>query len=167
MAKFSSADDIYKELVEQSDENWLYGLVAFAVIEEQRIEWAKHLAENTGNVPTDAEIKRWYEQQPPNVILRAKGTAEGALQSYTQEVALEWEEEQKKEIEQSIIYKEIQKLRAFWPQFGVNLVGGISSALIFALFLVAMAFLVVNDSSSSEVGAKIRQKFEVLENGEK
>lgn len=42
MAKYSGSPDIYRELVEDSKENWLYGLVAFAVVEEQRIEWMKH-----------------------------------------------------------------------------------------------------------------------------
>lgn len=45
---YSSSDDIYRELVEDSDESWLYGLVAYAVVEEQRIEWAKHPAANNG-----------------------------------------------------------------------------------------------------------------------
>jgi len=37
MTKFSTSDDIYQELVEESDESWLYGLVVFAIAEEQRI----------------------------------------------------------------------------------------------------------------------------------
>ena len=35
MAKYSGSEDIYRELVDDSEENWLYGLVAFAIIEEQ------------------------------------------------------------------------------------------------------------------------------------
>ena len=42
MEKYSGPDDIYQELVEESDANWLLGLLAFAVVEEQRIEWMKH-----------------------------------------------------------------------------------------------------------------------------
>lgn len=41
MKRYSGPEDIYKELAEDSDENWLYRLVAFAVVEEQRIEWTK------------------------------------------------------------------------------------------------------------------------------
>ncbi len=38
MAEYTGSVDIYKELVEDSNENWLYGLVAFAIVEEQRLE---------------------------------------------------------------------------------------------------------------------------------
>lgn len=73
MPKYNGPEDIYKELVEESDENWLYGLVAFAVIEEQRIEWMKHLQQNAGQAATPEQISEWYQQQPPNCLLRAKG----------------------------------------------------------------------------------------------
>ena len=48
MTLFSGPVDIYEELVEKQpdDEEWLLGLVAFAVIEEQKIEWIKHQTEN-------------------------------------------------------------------------------------------------------------------------
>src|SRR5690606_40951989 len=83
MPEYKGPEDIYRELVEESDENWLYGLVAFAVIEEQRIEWMKHMQENTGRLPTPEQVSEWYQQQPPNCLLRAKGTAENALQLYS------------------------------------------------------------------------------------
>src|SRR5688572_5598906 len=69
--KYSGADDIYRELVEESDDNWLLGLVAFAVFEEQRIEWAKHRLETRGHAPTAAEVSAWYESQPPSALTRA------------------------------------------------------------------------------------------------
>lgn len=42
MSKYSGPEEIYKKLVEESKEDWLYGLVVFAVIEEQQIEWMRH-----------------------------------------------------------------------------------------------------------------------------
>ena len=56
MAIFSGPEEIYRELVEESEEDWLYGLVAFAVIEERRIEWMKHQEEHTGNPPSSNEV---------------------------------------------------------------------------------------------------------------
>lgn len=38
MTRYSGSQDIYSELVEKSELNWLLGLVAFAIVEEQRIE---------------------------------------------------------------------------------------------------------------------------------
>ena len=37
MAEYAGAEDIGKELAEDSNDNWLYGLVSFAIIEAQRI----------------------------------------------------------------------------------------------------------------------------------
>jgi hypothetical protein len=73
MAQLSNSNDVYGELVEESEESWFYGLLAFAIVEEQRIEWMKHFLEHNGGSPTAVDIQHWYEQQPPNVLLRAKG----------------------------------------------------------------------------------------------
>ena len=51
MEKFSGPEDLYNELVENSDDHWLLGLVAFAVIEEQKIEWMKHQRANNNATP--------------------------------------------------------------------------------------------------------------------
>lgn len=103
MPKYTGSADVYRELVEDSKENWLYGLVAFAVVEEQRIEWMKHYETQNGRVPNDAEIKSWYEQQPDGVLLRAKGTAESALQAFSAEVLEVANGDIRKEIEESVI----------------------------------------------------------------
>lgn len=165
MPKFSGSEEIYKALVEDSEESWLLGLVAFAVIEEQRIEWMRHQELNTGSLPIADEIKKWYEQQPESVLLRAKGTAENALKVYSGEVVEMVLEDQRKEIEEGIIVSEIKGLKAFWPQFGVNLAGGFISALLFAIFLAIMAFFVLNDTSPVQIGSELKQKIEVKKHG--
>ena len=164
MPKFSGPEEIYKKLVQDSEESWIYGLVAFAVIEEQRIEWMKHQESNNGSLPTADEIKSWYEHQPESVLLKAKGTAENALKVYSDEVVDIVLEEQHKEIEEGIIVNEIRDLKAFWPQFGVNLAGGFVSALLFALFLAIMAFFVIYDTSPVQIGTELKQKIEVEKN---
>jgi hypothetical protein len=89
MPQISSSEDVYRQHVEESDEAWLYGLVAFAVVEEQRIEWMKHIEEHNGRAPSTVDIQRWYEQQPGGVLLRAKGDTENALTLYADEVLQE------------------------------------------------------------------------------
>jgi hypothetical protein len=145
--KYSGAEDVYRELVENSDQSWLLGLVAFAVVEEQRIEWMRHYEKGHGALPTPVQVNAWYGQQPPGVLLRAKGTAENALVAYTEEVTAEIDSEHRKEIEGSILVGEIRQLGRFWPQFGVNVAGGFVSALLFAAILAIFAFLVFNDTS--------------------
>jgi len=166
MPEYNGPEDIYKELIEESDENWLYGLVAFAVIEEQRIEWMKHMQENTGHVPSPEQISNWYQQQPPNCLLRAKGTAENALQAYSNEVIEVAINDYKKEIEESYIVNEIRELKSFWPQFGVNIAGGFAATVLFAALLSITAFVVFNDSSPVQMVRDINGSAEESRNGQ-
>ena len=165
MTKFTGPEDTYRELVEDSEENWLYGLVAFAVVEEQRIEWMKHYQEQNSCTPSPDEIRGWYEQQPPSVLLRARGTAESALQVYSADVLDIAMEGQRKEIEEGIIVAEIRELQSFWPQFGVNLAGGFASALLLAALITIVAFFVLNDTSPAEIGQGLRNSLEVIDHG--
>jgi len=155
--RYHGAEDIYKELVEESNQSWLLGLVAFAVVEEQRIEWMRHYERSNGSLPDSGTIGNWYEQQPPSVLLRAKGTAENALQVYIEEVSAALDEDYKKEIQQSIIVSEIRASNKFWPQFGVNLAGGFASAVVFAALLVLMAIFVFNDTSPVQIVKDLKQ----------
>lgn len=166
MKKYSRSDDVYNELVEESDENWLYGLVSFAVFEEQRIEWAKHFHQHNGRVPTNDEVTEWYEQQPESILLRAKGTADNALQMYSSEVVDLALEDQRNEVQESIIVSEIKSLNRFWPQFGVSLAAGLASALVFAALLIIFAVFVLNDVSPVQIGDQLTDKLEFIENGD-
>lgn len=157
MNSFSGPADIYRELVENvpEDEEWILGLLAFAVVEEQKIEWMKHHVENTDTLPSNEEVKAWYQQQPAGVLLRAKDTARARLTNYAQDSISTYMLEFEKETVEGIIVGEIREIKKFWPQFGVNIVGGFASSILFAALLTIIAFLVFNDSSPVEIGAKI------------
>ncbi len=157
MSNFSGPVDIYKELIENvpEDQEWLLGLVAFAVVEEQKIEWIKHYEQNNNRLPVNEEIENWYRQQPEGVLLRARDTATARLTNYAQNAIATYMEEFKTEIVEGILVEEIRSTKKFWPQFGVNLVGGFASSLLFAVLLTAFAFLVFNDSSPVNIGAVI------------
>ena len=162
MDKFSGSEDIFNELVEQSKDSWMLGLLAFAVAEERRIDWMKHQKEHSGGkLPTSEQIKNWYEQQPRSTLLRDKDTAEAMLQNYSSEIVNVIMEEQFREIEEGIIVGEIREIKKFWPQFGVNFAGGFASALLFAIALAIIAFFVINDTSPSKIGFKLREQVEV------
>lgn len=166
MEKYTSAEDIYDELVENSEESWILGLVAFAVVEEQRIEWIKHQKANNGGSPDTGAITAWYEQLPQGVLLRAKDTAESRLKDYSDEIVSMLEDDYRKEIQESIIVNEIKESKKFWPQFGVNLAGGFVSALLFAALLSIVAFFVINDTSPVEIGSELRNNVEESTNGQ-
>ena len=158
MPQYSGSQDIYSELVENSDQSWLFGLVAFAIVEEQRIEWMRHYERTNGMSPLNDEIMAWYKQQPASVLLRAKGAAENALQAYSEDVLSEVYEQQQEQVRNSVIVAEIRELRRFWPQFGVNLAGGFASSLLFAVVLTVLAFVVFSDASPIAIGAHLTGK---------
>ena len=160
MAKYSGPGDIYKELVEDSEESWLHGLVAFAVVEEQRIEWMRHQKRLNGVDPASREIQAWYEQQPEGVLLRAKGTAEHVLMTYSEEVYESALADQIEQFRDGQIVAEIRQSRAFWPQFGVNVAGGFAGALLLAVILALFAFVVVFDTSPAEIGSGLKCQVE-------
>lgn len=157
MHSFSGPADIYDNLVEkipESDE-WLFGLVAFAVVEEQKIEWMKHHAANNCEKPSDEETEHWYRRQPEGVLLRAKDTARTRLTNYAEDAIASYMAEFEKEIAEGVIVGEIRDLKKFWPQLGINIVGGMASSLLFAALLTIVAFLVLNDSSPVTIGARM------------
>ena len=147
MPQITSSEDVYRELVEKAEEDWLYGLVAFAIVEEQRIEWMKHHEQHNGAVPTSDDIRDWYLRQPENVLLRAKGTAENALQLYADDVLQAVLETERREVADGVIVGEIRSARRLWPQFGINVAGGLVSAILFTAILIILAFAVFSDFS--------------------
>ncbi len=157
MDNYSGPKDIYEELVENAprDEEWLLGLVAFAVVEEQKIEWMKHQVENSGGLPSTQDIDHWYQQQPSGILLRAKDTAEARLKDFANNSITTYMADFQKETENGIIVGEIREIKKFWPQFGISLAGGFVSSLLLAAFLVLLAFLVYHDKSPVEIGEKL------------
>lgn len=166
MPPYSGSEEIYRELVEESEESWLYGLTAFAIIEEQRIEWMRHFERNHGKLPEPDQVRDWYEQQPPAVLLRAKGMAESALQTYSEEVNELLIEEQRREVEQGMIVGEIRSLKRFWPQFGMSLGGGFVGAMLFAALLGLFTFFVSQDTSPVEIAKQLRHDMEAVDDGQ-
>lgn len=155
MAVISGSEHVYRTLVEESDESWLYGLLAFAIIEEKRIEWMLHFQANNGDLPDAETIRNWYEQQPEGELLRAKAEAESALRAYADEVWDEFKEEVQREVTDSTIVSEIRLARRFWPQFGVSVAGGMASAFAFAAILAVLAFIVWQNPSPIDMGRDI------------
>nr|VFK12796.1 MAG: hypothetical protein BECKLPF1236A_GA0070988_100764 [Candidatus Kentron sp. LPFa]VFK28910.1 MAG: hypothetical protein BECKLPF1236C_GA0070990_100764 [Candidatus Kentron sp. LPFa] len=162
--KFSTSDELYRKLVEESEKHWLLGLVTFASIEEQRIEWTGHYEDNNGKPPTLDEIRNWYEQQTEKTLLCVGKDAEDRLREYSKEVLGSIIEEHKKETEEGVIIGEIKKSRHFWPQFWVNLAGGTASAILFAMLLAVIAFIVLNDTSPAQLVEHLTGRTEVVDN---
>ncbi|MCY4186139.1 MAG: hypothetical protein OXC82_11720 [Rhodobacteraceae bacterium] len=79
MKPLSDSRDVYKHLVVNSSDDWLMGLLAFSLVEEQHLEWMEQQKEATGSLPSDEDIRKWYTQQPISVLIKAKEEAENVL----------------------------------------------------------------------------------------
>ncbi len=142
---------MYKYLVEDSDESWTYGLFAFAIFEEWRIEWQQHWEKQTGSAPTQEDIDHWYLQQPESSVVRARGEAETALAGYSSETVEEALRVETDRIKDSTVISEIRLARRLWPQIGVSVVGGVASAIVFAALLIVLLLIVQIDPSPLDI----------------
>ena len=151
MDKFLNSQEVevYEEIVDNApqDEDWLLGLVAFAVIEEQKVEWIKDQTEAKGRQLSLQEIDAWYQQQPPGVKLRAKDTAKTRLENYAESAIGVYAAKFDAEVEEGVVVEEIQKLGWFWRQVGIGTLGSFVGTVIFALISVLFVVLVYNDVS--------------------
>lgn len=147
MERLTGSEDVYRRLVGSTEERWLYGLVSFALVEERRIEWMRHRENHDGAPPEEAEIRRWYEQQTENDLMRAEEQAEAALTIYADEILNDiLKAETQKAIDRSIL-GEIERAGRWWRQLAINTVAGVAAAFIFALILVGVTRIVFTDPS--------------------
>jgi hypothetical protein len=159
MPKLSGSLDAYEVLAEGAQGSWVRCSLAFAVIEEQKFEWMKHLEEHAGRVATDDEIRSWYEALPAGAIERARRMADIALEAYAEDLESTFAEAVRKQVEESALIGELRQGRRFWPQFGANVAAGLTSSVLFGGLLFVIAFLVLNERSPVEIGASLRSSF--------
>ena len=157
MTSLSGPEDAYRNLVEKSPEGWIYGLVAFAVLEEQRIEWMRHVESRSGCLPSSEQIRNWYEQQPASTLIRARGTAESMLSDYAEDLAESLDENHRRAILNDVIVGEIRSINRFWPKFGANVAAGIVGTIIFSALLVLVVQVVVRDPSPISVIKQVQE----------
>lgn len=84
MSSLTGSEDAYSTLVERGEEGWIPGLVAFAIFEEQRIEWMRHIQSRSGCLPSSEQIREWYEQQPISALIGARAIAKTMLNRHVQ-----------------------------------------------------------------------------------
>jgi len=85
MKPLTDSRDVYEHLVANSSDDWLMGLLAFSLVEEQRLEWMEHQKEATGSLPSDEDIRKWYARQPVSFLIKAKEEAENVLEDFFEE----------------------------------------------------------------------------------
>ncbi len=136
MDPLSNSNDVYNHLVENSDADWVSSLLAFSIVEEQRIEWMKHQKNSSGSLPADDEIRKWYAQQPPGVLIKAKEEAEIALDDLFEEVFNTALKQERDNIRDSHVIAEINRLSGFWTLLWRNLVITVIGFFVFTILSI-------------------------------
>lgn len=147
MCRIAGPEDTYRKLVQQAEGGWLHGLIAFAVLEEQKIEWMRHVETISGSLPTGEEVRSWYRHQPASVLRRAQEAAEGILRGYGSELSESIEGDYRREIIDSVVVSEIRSINRFWPKFIANVAAGFVAALLFSTLLVLLTLIAFRDPS--------------------
>lgn len=160
MEKYSGQDDIYRALVDDKEESWLLGMVAFAVFEEQKVEWIRHRLRVTGARPTAEEARGWYEAQPPAAVIRAQAEAETALGLYGSKAVASLDEAHRREVAEGVVVAEVRRLRRWAPQLGMNVLGGFIGSMVYTAVLVALTVFVLNEPSVNDVARKLKLQVE-------
>ncbi|MDA0231379.1 MAG: hypothetical protein O3B21_14490 [Proteobacteria bacterium] len=76
----NTSQDTHRQLVTEPVYSWTLGLMAYAIVEDQKYEWIAHLKKTEDREPTPAEIENWFRSRTPESFTRAVADAEHALQ---------------------------------------------------------------------------------------
>lgn len=160
MCSISGPEDTYRKLVQQTEGNWLRGLIAFAILEEQKVEWMRHMESTSGALPTGDQVRRWYQHQPESALRRVQGAAEVVLNEYSGALTESIEKGYRKEVIDRVVLSTIRSSKKFWPTFIANVAAGCVAALLFSSLLVLLTIIVFRDPSPI---AMIRQVQEIYD----
>ena len=162
MERFACSEDVYRRLVQDSEEHWTYGLLAFALLEQERIEWTRNRERHGGAPPDATEIRRWYGDVHEGTLRRLEAQAASALGNYADEILKDIVESESRKTVDTIL-GEVRRIGHGWRQFWIGLAAGVASALTFAVLLAALAYVVLTDPSpigivNEIVGERIEEK---------
>jgi hypothetical protein len=78
---------------------------------------------------------------------RARSTAEGVLNGYSEDVSRSIDESYRASIRDGFVIAEIRSSNRFWPKFVANVAAGVVGAAIFSVLLVLIVLFAVRDPS--------------------
>ncbi|MDE2674472.1 MAG: hypothetical protein OXH65_05120 [Paracoccaceae bacterium] len=154
MKPLSNSNDVYNHLVENSDTDWVIGLLAFSLFEEKRIDWMKHQRGSTGSLPSDEDIRKWYSDQPESVLTKAGEDAENALGDLFEEVFNTALQRERDNIRDNHVIAEIKRLGSFRAMFWRNIGITVISFFVFtalSILLILGLSQIFSDVSLTDV----------------
>jgi len=155
--KFSGPEDVYCAAVDAAGSVWVKSLLAFALVEQQRLEWAHHRLATTGQRAGPLDLVRWYEEQPPSVITRALDGAQAALDDYSTHSMDVFDDAYRRQVADDVVVGEIRKLSRLAPQVGISVLGGLIGSVTFTAFLIVFSWFVLNEPSPNVISKSLRQ----------
>jgi hypothetical protein len=148
MPQIHGSKDVHRIFVEDAEQHsWLLGLVALGIFEDRRFDWMRHFEEHNRRIPSEDEVRSWYEQQSQRVLDDVLADAENALRIYAEQILEETIDKIRRETERGVIVSEVRLSRSFWNQLGVNVLGSVVSAFLFAALLAVFVVIVFYDPS--------------------
>lgn len=139
--------DVHRIFIENPENSWTLGLMAFAIFEDRRFDWMQHFEENEKRPPTPQEIEFWYTQQPDRTLIETLSDAENALAIFAEDTVKEIKNEMKRDAEKEALFIAISSLNKPWKEFGISLISGVISSCIFTAILILFAIFVLADPS--------------------
>ena len=148
-----NSDEAFALLVTEAEESWTLSLMAFALLEQQRVEWVDQFRSVHGREPSVEETTGWYAGRTPGDYLRVKGEAENTLSLFVEQTVEEAISEAESLWKRDAIFSHIKMYNGFFRQAGTNIVGGVIAAFVFSfvvLYQPAMILTPSGDSQASE-----------------
>lgn len=158
--KFGGPEDVYNAAVQAAGGVWVKSLLAFALVEQQRLEWAHHRLVTTGQRAGPLGLVRWYEEQPPSVIARALNGAQAALDDYNANSMDFFDDAYRRQVADDVVVGEVRKLGRLAPQVGISVLGGLIGSVTFTAFLIVFSWFVLNEPSANVISKSLKQQQE-------
>ena len=119
--EIKSSLDVHKMLVTDAEHSWTLGLMAYAIVEDQKHEWISHITMLNDREPTHTEIEEWFRQRTPESFHRALADAENTLQLVADDALKEIIEIERREVLEQAVIQSIESHSGGWRQFGKGL----------------------------------------------
>lgn len=97
----TSYNDIYTKLVEETDDEKIIGIIAYAIYKQSKIEWIKKFIKENGKKPTEEDFNNFYKIISTDTNLNGfKTQAYDFLNEYLEVMQEEIEKEVQQKIQQ-------------------------------------------------------------------
>jgi hypothetical protein len=119
-------------------------LFAYAIVEQDRIDWIEHFKNaHEGRMPSAEQAREWFEAKPESYFREKEDRAEAWYAGFARWYLRDEIEEGKNEA----IRISIGNLARFWPSFWSGNLIGLTSNIVFTALVVLFVAAITTDFS--------------------